>query len=58
MGPKRGRGGAGAGGKQHARVRRDRGKTWDEDADNVEANIGRLKLQNNLDEKAEEAETR
>jgi len=54
MGPKRG------GGKPHSRSgraetksRRDRGKTWDEDAENVEANIGRLKLENDLQEKEE-----
>ena len=58
MGPKRGGGGGKHHQQQNARFRRDRGKTWDEEADNVEANVGRLKLQNDLQEKAEKAETR
>lgn len=54
MGPKRG------GGKFRSRSdpksRRDRGKTWDESAENLDANVGRLKLENDLVEKEPEEE--
>jgi hypothetical protein len=45
MGPKRGGRHARPGGRD-PRQRRDRGKTWDEEADHLEANVGRLKLEN------------
>ena len=43
MGPKRG--GKNVRSGRHE-PRRDRGKTWDEESENVEANVGRLKLEN------------
>ncbi len=47
MGPKRG--GKNLRSGRHE-PRRDRGKTWDEEAENLEANVGRLKLENPKEE--------